>query len=109
MNFDEIISLKNSENKTEKLKKWYTDDVKISKWLTNPHKNSIIKFHDRTEYKKNGKFHRLNGPAIEYQEYDGQTPEDKYYYKGELLNIEDWTAITRRELRKLKLKQLDKK
>jgi len=110
MEFEKIISLKNSTEKTEKLKNWYIKNVNVSEWLINPFKNSIIQYKDRTEYKKNDKFHRLNGPAIEYQGYNGQTTEDKYYYKGKLIkNREEWLAITKKELRKMKLKQIEKK
>ncbi len=107
MKFEEILSLKEGKDKQDKLKKWYTNDVNISKWLNNPIKNSIIQYKDRTEYKKNNKFHRLNGPAIEYRDTDNQTTEDKYYYNGKLYNDkESWLSITRKELRRLKLKQI---
>jgi hypothetical protein len=109
MNFDEIISLKAGDEKNKKLSEWYTNEVKISNWLNNPFKNSIIQYHDRVEYMRNGKYHRLNGPAIEYHGYNNQTTTDKFYYKGELFEDEKmWLAATRKELRKLKLKQLDK-
>lgn len=110
MEFEEILSLNEGEEKQEKIKSWYTDDVNISKWLTNPFKNCIIRYHDRIEYKKNGIFHRLNGPAIEYTGHKGQTTEDKYYYRGVLYeNKEEWLKVTKKELRKLKLKQIEKR
>lgn len=109
MEFEDIISLKEGKDKRNKLKKWYTDDVNISKWLTNPFKNCIIRYHDRVEYKKNNVFHRLNGPAIEYWGDGKQTTEDKYYYRGKLFeDKEEWLKITMKELRKLKLKQIEK-
>ena len=109
MEYEEILSLKEGDEKQDKLKEWYTDDVNISKWLTNPFKNCIIRYHDRVEYKKNGVFHRLNGPAIKYQGFNGQTSPDKYYYRGKLYeNKEEWLKVTMKELRKLKLKQIEK-
>ena len=110
MEFEEIISLKEGEEKHKKLIEWYTNNVNISKWLTNPFKNCIIRYHDRIEYKKNDVFHRLNGPALEYQGVDGQTTEDKYYYRGKCYdNKEEWLKVTMKELRKLKLKQIEEK
>jgi len=109
MNYEDIISLKEGKEKQNKLIEWYTNDVNISKWLTNPFKNCIIRYHDRVEYKKNDVFHRLNGPAIEYQG-DGQTTEDKYYYRGKCYDDkEEWLKVTMKELRKLKLKQIEEK
>lgn len=108
MEFEEILSLNESEEKQNKLKDWYIEDVKISKWLTNPFKNCIIRYHDRVEYKKNGVFHRLNGPAIEYTGNKSQNTEDKYYYHGKLYNNkENWLKVTTKELRKLKLKKIN--
>lgn len=107
MEFEEIISLKEGEEKQELLKKWYTDDVNISGWLNNPFKNCIIRYHDRTEYKKNGKYHRLNGPAIEYVGHKGQKTEDKFYYRGVLYKDKnEWLKVTTKEIRRLKLKKL---
>lgn len=101
--FDEIMSKKGQEKK-DKLIEYYTEKVKINSWLTNDINNTIINFKDRTEYKKNNKYHRLNGPAIDYKNEE----KDKYYYKGELFeNKEDWRKITTKELRRIKLKKLN--
>ena len=109
MEYEDIISLKEGKEKQNKLKEWYTNDVNISKWLTNPFKNCIIRYHDRVEYKKNNVFHRLNGPAIDYTDKNNTTTEDKYYYRGKLFeDKENWLKITMKELRKLKLKQIEK-
>lgn len=114
MNFDEIISLKEGDEKNEKLREWYINEVKVTEWINNPFKNNIIKYHDRTEYKKNGKYHRLNGPAIEHITYSGysggkSSGEDKYYYNGKLYdNVKEWKKATIKELRKLKLRKLKK-
>ena len=110
MKFEEIISLKEGEEKQKELKKWYKEEVDVSSWMINDIKNCIIRYHDRVEYKKNGKFHRLNGPAIEYTGKGNQITEDKYYYHGKLYeDKEEWLKLTRKELRKLKLKQIEKK
>jgi hypothetical protein len=103
--FDEIDSMRYGKEKTEKLTAYYTEKVKVDSWLTNPSKNSIINFKDRTEYKKNGIYHRLNGPAIDYKD----EKLDKYYYNGELYeNVADWKKATIKELRKRKIKRLNK-
>jgi hypothetical protein len=101
--FDEIDSLKNEE-KTQKLIEYYKKNSKIELWLTNPIKNSIIKFKDRTEYKKNNQYHRLNGPAIDYND----EKLDKYYYKGVLFESKElWEKSSIKELRKIKIKKLN--
>ena len=107
--FDEIDSMKYGKEKNDKLTEYYKDKVKIDLWLVNDSKNSIINFKDRTEYKKFNKYHRLNGPAIEYHEYNGQTTPDQYYYKGQKYETkEEWTKATIKELRRIKLKKLNK-
>ena len=107
--FDEIDSMKYGQKKTEKFTEYYREKVKVDNWLTNTSKTSIINFRDRTEYKKNGIYHRLNGPAIEFTGYNGQTTHDVYYYKGEKFETkEDWKKATIKEVRKLKIKKIDK-
>jgi len=102
--FDTIDSMKNGVEKNEKFIKYYNENVKIDDWLTNNSKNSIIIFKDRTEYKKNNILHRLNGPAIDYNDES----KNKYYYKGVLFeNKLEWNKATLRELRKIKLKKLN--
>ena len=101
--FDEIESLKGT-GKTEKLTEYYKEKVKINLWLTNSFKNSIINFKDRTEFKKNNQYHRINGPAIDYKD----EKLNKYYYKGVLFqNKEEWEKITIKQLRKIKIKKLN--
>jgi hypothetical protein len=107
--FDDIDSLKIGKEKQEKFIEYYKNKVKIDDWLNNSSKNSIINFKDRTEYKKNNQYHRLNGPAIEYHDYNGQTNPDQYYYKGEKFETkEDWKKATIKEVRKIKIKKLNK-
>ena len=101
--FDEIESLKGKE-KTEKLVEYYKEKVKIELWLTNNCKTSIINFKDRTEFKKNNQYHRINGPAIDYND----EKLNKYYYKGVLFDYKDeWEKLSIKELRKIKIKKLN--
>jgi hypothetical protein len=101
--FDEIDSMKRGSERNEKLREYYNEKVNVNSWLTNIYKNSIINFKDRTEYKKNNIYHRLNGPAIDYKDEN----KNKYYYNGVLYDkIEDWKKATLKELRRIKLKKL---
>lgn len=103
--FDEIDSMKYGKEKTDKLTTFYKEKVKIESWLINISKNSIINFKDRIEYKKNGIYHRLNGPAIDFK----NESLDCYYYNGELFeNKEEWIKASTKELRKIKIKRLNK-
>lgn len=103
--FDEIDSMKIGSDKNEKLKIYYTDKVKIDSWLTNSAKNSIINFKDRTEYKKNNKYHRINGPAIDFKD----EKLNKYFYNGtEFATKEEWEKVALKEVRKIKIKKLNK-
>lgn len=102
--FDEIESLKYGTEKSEKFEDYYKNKVKINDWLTNSSNNTIINFKDRTEYKKNNIFHRLNGPAIDYKDEN----LNKYYYKGILYETkEEWIKITLKESRRIKIKKLN--
>lgn len=101
--FDEIEALNGTEKKN-KLIDFYNEKVKINSWLTNESKNSIIIFKDRTEYKKFNKYHRINGPAIDYNDEE----KNKYYYKGKLYESKDnWLKVTLKEIRKIKIKKLN--
>jgi len=101
--FEEIESMKVGVDKNSRLKEYYKNNVKIDEWLTNTAKNSIIVFKDRTEYKKNDKYHRINGPAIDFKNEE----LNKYYYNGKLFSTkEEWSKITNKEVRKIKLKKL---
>ena len=103
--FEEIESIKNSSEKIKRLNDFYKLNVKIDDWLNNESKFQIINFKDRTEYKKNGVYHRINGPAIDY---NTKKEEDKYYYKGFLYqNKEEWSKVVIKEVRKVKIKKLN--
>ena len=86
--FDDIDSLKKGTEKNTKLIEYYTEDVQVDSWLTNSAKNSIINFKDRIEFKKNNLYHRLNGPAIDYN--DGSK---LWFFNGERHRSCDRPAI----------------
>ena len=101
--FEEIDSMKVGDEKKEKLLSYYKDKVKIESWLNNDFKNWKISFKDHTVYKKNKQYHRLNGPAIDYND----EKLDEYYYKGVKYEHDEWKKITTKELRKIKIKRLN--
>lgn len=102
--FDEINS-KNDTEKIEKLKDFYKSKVNIDAWLTNNIKNTIISFKDRVEYKKDGKYHRLNGAAIDFNDDD----KNQYFYNGEKFDSkQEWEQKIKPETRKIKLNKLKK-
>jgi len=103
--FDEIDAMKFGNEKNEKFIEYYREKVNVESWLNNPFKNSIITFKDRTEYKKNNQYHRINGPAIEYEV---NSKESEYYYKGIKYEFIDWEKITIKVVRKIKIKKLNK-
>lgn len=103
--FDKINSLKSGKDKKNKFVEYYTNRIHIDKWLTNSVNNSIISFKDRKEYKKFNKYHRINGPAIDFSDPE----KDKYYYKGLLYeNKGEWEKVTIKISRKIKLKKINK-
>jgi len=98
-----IESIKDKQEKSNKLIDYYINDVNIESWLNNNEKITIINFKDRVEYKKFNKYHRLNGPAIDYN----NDSLDKYYYKGKNYDSkEEWLKVTTKELRRIKIKRL---
>ncbi len=108
MDFDEINSLKDSKEKTEMLTNWYKEQILVSDWLTLPYKNSIIRYSNRIEFRKEGQLHRLNGPAIEYiTTIPHNVKDDEYYIDGKKFDsYEQWLKISKQKLRKLKLKKI---
>lgn len=102
--FDDIDSMKKGSERNEKFKEYYKEKVSVDSWLNNTSKNSIIIFKDRKEYKKNNEYHRLNGPAIDYDNEE----KNKYYYKGVLYESKaEWVKATTKELRRIKIKKLN--
>lgn len=101
INNDNESSLNNNDK--EKLKDFYLKTININEWLNNKRKTSIIRFKDRVEYKMNQKYHRLNGPAIDYND----DKLNQYYYKGQKFDTqEEWNKITLKEIRRIKIKKI---
>lgn len=101
---EDINKLKDDNKKTELLNNYYKEKIKINDWLNNNYKISIINFKDRTEYKMYNKYHRINGPAIDYKDEE----LNQYYYKGILYeNYEEWEKKTIKDIRRIKIKKLN--
>lgn len=106
---EKISNSTKKESNEDELIKFYKESVDIDKWLNNNVKYQIIKFKNKTEYKVNNKYHRINGPAIEFKN-DKNDENNKYYYKGVLYeDKKEWTMVTKKEIRKLKLKKIKNK
>jgi len=102
--YEKIESLKNGDEKDQKFLDYYTNVIKVNDWLNIPLQNSIINFSNRSEYKKNNKYHRLNGPAIEFKNNE----KDLYYINGEKFDdLELWKKEATKILRRVKLKKLN--
>ena len=101
MNYDDILNIKDVSERQEKFKEFYINDIGINDWLCNTD-NQSIDFVDRIEYKKDNKYHRLEGPAIAYKD-DEKNSRGIYYIYGELMTEEVWKANANQILRKLKL------
>lgn len=102
MTLDEINS-KNAETRNKLLIEYYKNQINIDSWLFYDSKYSIIRFKNRIEYKKSNQYHRLNGPAIDFND----EKLDQYYFKGILYkNEEEWKNVTLKEIRKYKIKNL---
>ena len=102
MSYDEILDITDLNKQEKCLKEYYFDNIKIDKWLINNYDFQIIKFKDRTEYKKNNKYHNIFGPAIDYKNDD----KNEYYIKGKKLLKKDWVSISKTEILKLKLNKI---
>jgi len=101
MTYEEIMKISNIEEKEEKLIEYYIEEICVNDWLLEDTENQKIRFKDRYEYKKNGVYHRLNGPAIEF--HDGK--RGFYYIFGESMNEVNWKPKAQRLLRDKKLKR----
>ena len=101
MTYEEIMKISNIEEKEEKLIEYYTKEIGVNDWLLDDTENQKIRFKDRYEHKKNGVYHRLNGPAIEF--HDGK--RGFYYIFGESMNEVDWKPKAQRLLRDKKLER----
>ena len=92
MTYDEINSTSDVDEKEELLKNFYLEDVKILDWIEDKDIQKIL-FRDRFEYKLNGEYHNLNGPAIKFRDgtekfwIDGKFYEDKIEWETEVKSI----------------------
>ena len=84
----------------------------VNDWLLNQSRQKI-RFKDRYEYKLDGKYHRLDGPAIQYIDINGKGDENDirniYYIDGESMNKDKWEPKAQNLLREIKLERVLKK
>lgn len=102
MTYEEIMKISDIKEKEEKLIEFYKVEIVVNDWLIENTENQKIRFKDRYEYKKDGVYHRLTGPAIEY--FDDKYI-DSYYIFGEYMNEIDWKSKSQKLLREKKLKR----
>lgn len=108
MTFEDLYKIDDPIEKEEKIKEFYLKEIKVDKWIKY-FPNSVIRFHDRKEYRENNKLHNLNGPAIEYMDTRPQTTDDKIYFiEGEHMNYNDWLVLSKRKKLNKKLKKIKK-
>ena len=96
---EEIIDVVKKE---ESKKDFYINNIKVLEWLDNVPKLQLIKFRDRTEYKKNRVFHRLTGPAVDFK----VSGNNRYFINGVEYNYKEWLPISTRIQRRIKLKRI---
>ena len=100
MTYDEAMAITDFELREQELIKFYKEEVKILDWLKQEEGFQKIRFKDRWEYKKNSKYHRLDGPAIDFDNAGGT-----YYINGKLMDFEDWKPVAQKLLREKKLER----
>ncbi|NMC99027.1 MAG: hypothetical protein HPY57_13320 [Ignavibacteria bacterium] len=105
MTYDEIMQLSDLNEKEQKLKEFYENEIKVNEWLVDNTKYQKIRFKDRWEYKENGVYHRLNGPAIEF--HNGN--RGFFYLFGKTMNETEWRPKANQILREKKLKRMIEK
>ena len=105
MTYDEIMTLSDPKEKEEKLKVFYEQEIKVNEWLIDDTKYQKIRFKDRWEYKENGVYHRLNGPAIEF--HNGN--KGFFYIYGEVMSETEWRPKVNQILKKKKLTRIVEK
>jgi hypothetical protein len=101
MTYNEIMNISDIEEKKEKLIEYYIKEIGVNDWLLETIEEQKIRFKDRWEYKKNGVFHRLTGPAIEF--HNGA--RGFYYIDGVSMNEIEWKPLAQKLLREKKLKR----
>lgn len=101
MTYEEIMKISNIEEKQQKLIEFYKNEIDIEDWLVDKSETQKIRFKDRWEYKMNGVYHRLTGPAIDYN----NDTTDYYYIFGEMMDETTWKLLAQKLLREKKLKR----
>jgi hypothetical protein len=99
MTYDEIMTISDLKEKEQKLKEFYETEIRVNEWLIDNSRFQKIRFKDRWEYKENGLYHRLNGPAIEF--HNGN--RGFYYIYGEAMGETEWRPKANQLLREKKL------
>ena len=103
MKYIDIGKCSNLTDKTTFLNKFY-EYIEIENWL-NIDKLQVIRFNDRKEFKKNGKFHNILGPAIEPLNNSNIIIE--YYIDGVKYKDKDaWQPVATRAQRAKKLNSI---
>jgi len=102
MTYDEINQLDDPQEKQDKLKDFYINEIGVNDWLIEKSKTQKIRFKDRWEYKLNGQYHRLTGPAVEFH----NESRGFYYIYGEAMNETDWKPKAQKLLRDKKLQRV---
>jgi len=98
MTYEEIIKLDDLKDRETLLKEYYEKEVKVLDWMYDENLTQIIVFKDRTEYKHNNEYHRLDGPAIDNNYGDGS-----YYINGQIMRYDEWKILSTKIMRELKL------
>ena len=99
MTYEEIMNISDIQEKQDKLKEFYTNEIGVEEWLIEKSIDQKIRFKDRCEYKQHGKYHRLTGPAIEF--HNGT--RGFYYIEGESMDETVWKTKATFLLREKKL------
>lgn len=105
MQYNDIMLLTDLSEKESQLRQYYID-IGVLDWLYDDTKIQKIKFNDRIEYKINGKYHRLDGPAIDVI---NNPTKGSYYIDGEIMDHETWKKISKNKLRLLKFEKIANK
>jgi len=101
MTYDDIMNIEDIQEKEDKLKEFYLNEIEVEKWLIDDTKTQTVRFADRWEYKLNGELHNLNGPAINFH----NKGRGFYYIYGESLNEIEWKKKAQAILREKKLRR----
>jgi hypothetical protein len=101
MTYNEIMKISNIEEKELELKNFYINEINVNDWLLEKTKNQKIKFKDRYEYKMNGEYHCITGPAIDFDNEE----KNIYYIYGKTYIKNDWMPIATKMLREKKIKR----